>query len=521
MDLHRKSSYAAALRPMLRSQIFRPAPLRLLWLPVHYGVISLSTVTIAHGWLPLPLELLLSLLIGSSFAGLTFLGHEALHGAIVRNRFARRLVGRLGFLPFAVPPRLWEAWHNRVHHGSTNRPNVDPDTYPTLAQYRGSKLVRLTTDWVAPGRSRLSGVVSLLLGFSVQSSHMLLVARSRKFLDGWGYGSALLEAAVVWALLGLLALVLGPEAFALAFVLPLLVGNTIIMSFILTNHNLSPQTKTNDPLVNSLSVSGPRFIEWLTLGFGFHVEHHLFPAVSGRYGRELAGAVRRAWPARYQSLPYLQALRLLHRSPRVYETDTRLIDPTNGKVWPTLLPSVVGPELPAPLAPAVSSAGACTSKPSSSMSSTTSALAISFTAFACAGPALRTPEAAVDDQANQASEPQPTPALPAAERPPRRVDAADVLDAHRSPPATTAAVQGPKSPSQASADVELAKRIRAALHADSSLPNASSIEVSSERGHVFLTGTVRSEAERARVESTVQSVSGVVHIDSRLVVTAP
>ncbi len=148
-----------------------------------------------------------------------------------------------------------------------------------------------------------------------------------------------MEAGAAWLLVGALAFVLGPASFLLAFVLPLIVGNAIIMSFILTNHNLSPQTKINDPLVNSLSVSGPRFIEWLTLGFGFHVEHHLFPAVSGRYAREVASAVRLRWPERYQSLPYFRALLLLHRSPRVYETDTLLVDPTSGSVWPTLLPS--------------------------------------------------------------------------------------------------------------------------------------------------------------------------------------
>ncbi len=181
MDLRTTSSYAAALRPTLRSQVFRAAPLRLLWLPVHYAVIVLGTLTIARGWLVLPLELLLSMVIGSSFAGLTFVGHEALHGAIVRHRFLRRLVGRLGFLPFAVPPRLWEAWHNRVHHGNTNRAGTDPDTYPTLSEYRGSAMLRRVTDWLAPGRRRWGGAFSFLIGFTVQSSHMLLTARRREF----------------------------------------------------------------------------------------------------------------------------------------------------------------------------------------------------------------------------------------------------------------------------------------------------------------------------------------------------
>lgn len=339
MKLRSTSSYAAEIRPLLSGRAFAPARSRLLWLPVHYGVVAFGTLTLARGWLPLPLELLLSLLMGASFAGLTFVGHEALHGALVRNRSLRRVVGWLGFLPFAVSPRLWEAWHNRVHHGHTNRPGLDPDAYPTLVEYNRSPSLRRITDWLAPGRGRAAGIFSLLVGFSVQSSHMLLVAGRQKFLSRNQHLLALAETGAAWLLWALLAWAIGPGPFLLAFGLPLLLGNTIIMSLILTNHSLSPHTAVNDPLINSLSVSGPRLLEWLTLGFGFHVEHHLFPAMSARHAPELRDIVRARWPERYQSMPYFRALRLLHRSPRVYETDTTLIDP-KGKVWPALAPSL-------------------------------------------------------------------------------------------------------------------------------------------------------------------------------------
>jgi fatty acid desaturase len=244
-------------------------------------------------------------------------------------------------LPFCVPPRLWESWHNRVHHGHTNQPGSDPDAYPTLAEYESSRAVRRVTDWVAPGRRRAGGAFSLLVGFSVQSSHMLLTAARRGLLSRDQHRLALLESGLGWALLIAFALVVGPSTFALAFGLPLLVGNTIIMSFILTNHSLSPHTAVNDPLANSLSLTLPRFFDWLTLGFGLHVEHHLFPALSGRHAREVRTQVRRLWPQRYQSLPYFAALRLLHHSPRVYRTSTLLFDPSKGSDWQTLLPDVI------------------------------------------------------------------------------------------------------------------------------------------------------------------------------------
>jgi fatty acid desaturase len=105
---------------------------------------------------------------------------------------------------------------------------------------------------------------------------------------------------------------------------------------ILTNHSLSPHTEVNDPLVNSLSVTGPRVLEWLTLGFGYHVEHHLFPAMSARHARSLGDLLRQRWPERYQSLPYFEAQRALHQSPRVYQDDTTLLDPKTGETLPTL-----------------------------------------------------------------------------------------------------------------------------------------------------------------------------------------
>ncbi len=94
-----------------------------------------------------------------------------------------------------------------------------------------------------------------------------------------------------------------------AFVLPLLVANAIVMGFILTNHSLSPLTHVNDPLMNSLSVTTPRLVEWLTLGFGFHVEHHLFPAMSARHAPEVCAWLRAHYPRKYQSMPLLRARR--------------------------------------------------------------------------------------------------------------------------------------------------------------------------------------------------------------------
>jgi fatty acid desaturase len=143
---------------------------------MHLAVIASSTVAIACGWLPWLLVPLLSLVIGVSFAGLTFVAHEGVHGAIVSGHRARQVIGWIGFLPFVLSPRLWAAWHDRVHHANANLAD-DPDVYPTLAQYRASRRIRFFVDAFALGGRRWRGVLSLVLGFTIKSAHQLMSAR--------------------------------------------------------------------------------------------------------------------------------------------------------------------------------------------------------------------------------------------------------------------------------------------------------------------------------------------------------
>jgi fatty acid desaturase len=92
----------------------------------------------------------------------------------------------------------------------------------------------------------------------------------------------------------------------------------------------------NDPLASGLTVTVPRIIDWLTLGFGYHVEHHLFPAMSTRHAPAVRDLVQARWPERYQSMSLREALLRLHRSARVYKTATTLVDPRTGAEHATL-----------------------------------------------------------------------------------------------------------------------------------------------------------------------------------------
>jgi fatty acid desaturase len=336
--LYPQATYVRELRSSLPPDAFKPAHSRLALVPAHVAVIAIATLAIANGWLPWPLVPVVSIAIGISFACLTFVAHEALHGGVVRDKTLRHLVGWIGFAPFVLSPRLWVAWHDRVHHANANLPD-DPDMYPTLAEYHASGRIRFFVNAFSLGCRRWRGGLSLILGFTVQSAHQLIVATTRGFLTAHQRRLAIAETALAVALWATVAALVGFVPFLFVFVLPLLVGNAIIMAFILTNHSLSPRVSVNDPLVTGLSVTTPRWIEWVTLRFGFHVEHHLFPAMSSRHAPVIRALLQARWPGRYQSMPLGKALGELHRTARIYKDATTLIDPRTGREFPTLLPA--------------------------------------------------------------------------------------------------------------------------------------------------------------------------------------
>ena len=314
---------------------FERARSRLAFIPAHLAIIAMAVIAIGSGWLPWFAVPLASFAIGASFAGLTFVAHEALHGGIVQSKRWQYAIGWLGFLPFVVSPRLWIAWHNGAHHARANLPG-DPDGYPTLEQYRSRRSTRFSVDAFSLGGRRFRGLLSLVLGFTVQSTDQLITARGRGFLTGAQHVRAIAETVLGVAIWAGVAMLVGFVPFLFAFVLPLLVANACVMAFILTNHSLSPRVAVNDPLASGLTVTVPRLVEWLTLGFGFHVEHHLFPAASTRHAPAIQAAVRAHWPERYRSMPLAEALRRLYRSARVYKTPTTLYDPRTGEEHATL-----------------------------------------------------------------------------------------------------------------------------------------------------------------------------------------
>lgn len=338
MELRTVASYTKAIRPELPEHIFEPATSRVLWLPFHLSVVVALSWLMVSGRVPMWSWPLLSIVIGISLSGMVFLGHETMHGQIVKGRTAIKILGFITLVPFTLSPTLWTGWHNRVHHNHCGKAGVDPDMYPTMIEYETQRGARIMADHFGLGRRRLISLLSLAVGFTGQSQQMLWGAQRLNILSPGLHRRAILEFAMGVALWATVAYFVGLVPFLFIYVLPLVVANMVVMGFILTNHNLNPRVTVNDPLATGLSVTAPRIVEWITLRFGFHVEHHVFPAMSSRYAHLVREQLIARWPERYHTMSLVAALGRLHATARVYKDDTTLIDPKTGHEYPTLMP---------------------------------------------------------------------------------------------------------------------------------------------------------------------------------------
>jgi fatty acid desaturase len=337
-ERHTVQHYAREVRAHLPPAVFRPATSRLLWLPVHLAIIgglAAFVVAAAPAW---PVALVCAVVAGHSWGCLGFLAHEAMHHALTKHRLVEKLVGYAGFGLYGLSPTLWVAWHNQAHHGHTGKPIADPDGFGRIGFWEKNALVRVL-EKLTPGSGHKRSGAFLFFWFSLHSLLVLVFHSQRN-----GYYARVskrvvyAESAALWAFWFAVLAVIGPWAFLFVYVVPTLVANGIVMSYIATNHFLNPLTEVNDPLANSLSVTAPRWLEALHLHFGYHVEHHLFPTMSARHAPAVRDVLRRLYGERYLTMPHARALRLLYTRPKLHREHDTLIDPRTREVFNTLVP---------------------------------------------------------------------------------------------------------------------------------------------------------------------------------------
>ncbi len=323
--------YSDAVSHRLSTDVFRPVPSRALWLPVHGAIVAACTIAIVNAHLGVFARLGLAIIIGLSFSCMAILGHEILHGSVVEPLWLRRSLGALCLAGLGIGPTFWTIWHN-VHHANTQHPARDPDTWGTIdggPQDRTMHFVRRFTKARSP-------LFPFFLSVGVTAHAAALLFCMQKQMTRRQRMATLTEFLVLWSFWLSLGFWLGWVKFAFFFVIPVLLANLIVNSFVVTNHFLNPLDDTGDPLASSLTVTTNLWLERLLLNFNYHTEHHLFPRMSPKYAPQVARLLKETFPDRYHQLPHGRALLAVWRTPRVYHDHVQLIDMDSRALYRTL-----------------------------------------------------------------------------------------------------------------------------------------------------------------------------------------
>lgn len=331
--LHSFGWYAARISPHLPEEAFKPVPLRLLGGLAFLLIIVAGMLTISFIDLNFWLSIVISIVIGASFASMGFLGHEILHGTVVKKPWLRDFLGAITFWPLCTGPSLWRKWHNMNHHVHTQHDDLDPDSWPSLQKVSQLPVIRLMYRFPQSLRS-LASFSFLSVMFTMHSLRMFKVYL--KQFKPQSRPKVWLQLILPWATWVGLLFVIGFTNWLFAFLIPLLIANFIVMCYISTNHRLNPLVEVNDPLANSLTVTVPKWVDVIHFNFSYHTEHHLFPTMNPKYYPLVKKHIKQMWPERYHEMPLLKALKALWMTPRVYYKETEFVDMHRDKAYSSL-----------------------------------------------------------------------------------------------------------------------------------------------------------------------------------------
>ncbi len=335
-ELKSLGEYNRELSKELPKELFKKQPMRLKYGVLFSSIIVLSTYAMVNYDLAWFVKLPLSILMGITLAGNTFLAHEVLHGAIVRNKKLQNLLGFIGFTPFLISPTYWRFWHNTLHHGNTQLLYKDPDAFPTKMVWKRSKFMKFVFP-LSPGSGYLRSFFYFFYWFSFQAVlNQAYMRFGNKMWEKMNHKQVTKEFILIIGLALLYVYYVGSASPLFLIFIPFFTMNYTVMSYISTNHNVSPYTKVNDPLVNSLSVTNNPVLEFFNLNFGYHTEHHLFPAMPMSNAKKVSAKLKEKYPDKYKLLPKRVALKMLYSTPRIYKNRDILVHPVTGKEYATL-----------------------------------------------------------------------------------------------------------------------------------------------------------------------------------------
>ncbi len=335
-ELKSLGEYNREVSKELPKEMLRKEPTRLKYGVMYFAIIFCCIYLLTSFdfiWL---VKLPISILMGIALAGNTFLAHEVCHGAIVKNKKLQNALGFIGLAPFLISPTYWRFWHNTLHHGNTQLLYKDPDAFPTRMVWKKSKFMQFVYP-LSPGSGYLRSYFYFFYWFSFQAVlNQAYMRFGNKMWAKMDHNQVTKEFSAIIGLAAIYIYFVGYQAPLWLVFIPFFAMNYTVMSYISTNHNISPYTKINDPLVNSLSVTNNRIFEFLNLNFGYHTEHHLFPAMPASQAKKVSAKLKEMYPDKYKIMPKSQALRMLYATPRIYKNRDILINPETNQEYATL-----------------------------------------------------------------------------------------------------------------------------------------------------------------------------------------
>lgn len=325
--------YSALLRKELPKEIFKRRKSPLIKGAVYLLVIFFLSYLIVTKELPLVVELGFSLVVGASYGAVGLLAHEILHGSVIKNRKIKNILGSVGFFIFSISHVTWKKWHNEEHHRNTQNREVDPDAWPSFEDIdKEGVLIKL---YNLPKWMRVIGEIGyLFLEFSIHGFRKYLHYKNEFKKEDYKVAKFLTYGA--FAFWGGLLFLVGFKSWVLLYIIPLLIANGLVMSYITTNHRLNPVTNINDPIVNSLSLRVPKVFDFLHFNFSHHTEHHLFPGVSSEYYPLIKKVLKERFGEKYNEMTHFKALFTLWKTPRVYFEENYLFNPRSLEKIPCL-----------------------------------------------------------------------------------------------------------------------------------------------------------------------------------------
>lgn len=336
--LMHQSEYARTLRPMLPPEAFLPDVSKVGVLCINLAILILGWTIASYldqwNWYFLPLYLPFALLMGNSVVVLLFSSHDLLHSCTIKSPRLRQFVTLLGLTMLWMPPTLWKAVHNRVHHNQTNA-LADPDRsylhkqpktwgkwiqnqfVPSIEVHPLGLALGMATAWSIYAFRNLTSV----LLFNHESVNYVPAAFKVSNRERMAIAS---EFFIILCIhFGILYyLQFNPIKLGLSYFLPIGIGYAGVIFYIYTNHILCRMTDINDPLANSVSIKVPKLFDLLHLNFSYHAEHHIFPGINSDYYPQVQALIKEHYPTKMgYVLNASDAWQLLLQTPRHYQDE--------------------------------------------------------------------------------------------------------------------------------------------------------------------------------------------------------